>query len=62
MLERASTKASARKALQRKYSIPEFYETVIDVGKEVLPEKQLAKFLESLTERLGHEPTKTSRD
>jgi hypothetical protein len=62
LLESAATKASARRSLQRKFSIIEFYETVLEVGKKVLTPSQLAKFLESLTERVGHEPTKKSRD
>jgi hypothetical protein len=42
-----------RKALLRNYSVPEFYEIVLEVAKAVLSPKQRNEFLRRLTERLS---------
>lgn len=42
-----------RKVLLRKHSVPEFYQIVLEVAKEILTSKQLREFLRRLTERLS---------
>lgn len=60
-LSRAVAKTAVRRALQRKFTVTEFYETVINAGKDVLTPKQLEKFLDRLTELVGNEPKETSQ-
>lgn len=41
--------------LEKKFTVVELYETVIEIAKEVLPVNQQAEFLERLAERLGND-------
>ncbi len=55
LLKQVNDNKTALKSIEKKYSLPEFYESIVKTGKEVLPPKQLAEFLERLTERFGDE-------
>ncbi len=52
-LSDAVTEPKAQKALQKKYTVAEFYEIVVEIAKDNLPPEQLDNFLQSLTTRLG---------
>ncbi len=54
LVTKSATNNNFLKKLERKFTVVELYETIIEVAKEVLPENQQAKFLERLTERLGN--------
>src|ERR1700722_5637572 len=42
-----------RKAILRRYTVPDFYTIVLEVASNVLTAKQLGNFLRKLTERLS---------
>ena len=55
LVTKSASNKNLLKKLERKFSVVELYETVIEIAKEVLNEKQQAEFLERLSERLGNE-------
>ena len=55
LVDKSANSKSLLKMLERKFTVIELYDAVIETAKEVLTEKQQAEFLERLSEHLGNE-------
>jgi len=55
LVDKSASSKSLLKRLERKFTVVELYDAVIETAKEVLTEKQQAEFLERLSEHLGNE-------
>lgn len=55
LVDKSANSKSLLKRLERKFTVVELYDAVIETAKEVLTEKQQAEFLERLSEHLGNE-------